>query len=100
MDNDGIRGGEGAETGDLEAQPTENEGLEATGDPDDLAVLEAGDPRLGLTGVNDVPADDWAADTGPDRTAEEGTHGVSTELSEESISEEGEKIDFEPARRN
>lgn len=33
-------------------------------DYDGIEVVEASDGRLGLTNVNDVPADDWAADTG------------------------------------
>ena len=33
-------------------------------DYDGMEVMEPSDGRLGLTNVNDVPADDWAADTG------------------------------------
>lgn len=39
-------------------------------DYDGLEIAEASDGRLGLTNVNDVPADDWAADTGDTRTPE------------------------------
>jgi hypothetical protein len=42
----------------------------------DLEVMEAEDPRLGLTNVGRVGPDDWAADTGPDRDAD---HGVETQ---------------------
>lgn len=37
---------------------------------DDLTVRGADDPSLGLTNVDDRPPEDWAADTGPTRTAE------------------------------
>ncbi len=39
---------------------------------DDLNVVSADDPRLGLTNYGDTGPDDWAADTGPTRTPEEG----------------------------
>jgi hypothetical protein len=38
---------------------------ESTSDLDDLNILSAGDPRLGLTDYGNTPAEDWAADTGP-----------------------------------
>jgi hypothetical protein len=44
---------------------------------DELTVLEASDPDLGLTNVEGHPAEDWAADTGPTRTAE-GEPGTAT----------------------
>jgi len=37
-------------------------------DYDGMEVMEPGDGRLGLTNFNDVPADDWAADTGETKT--------------------------------
>jgi hypothetical protein len=39
-------------------------------DTDGLEVMEPTDGRLGLTNVDEVPADDWAADTGPTHTPE------------------------------
>jgi hypothetical protein len=39
-------------------------------DYDGMEVVEATDGRLGLTNVNDIPPDDWAADTGDTRTPE------------------------------
>ncbi len=105
----GIKRGDRAETGDLEAQPNEGtsragsgvhgggsgseghvtadssslgtEGPGAseldgtpldTGDTelDELTVLDASDPDLGLTNIGDVPPDDWAADTGPTHSGE------------------------------
>jgi hypothetical protein len=39
-------------------------------DYDGIEVMEPGDGRLGLTNVNDVPADDWAADTGETKVPE------------------------------
>ncbi|HZL56998.1 MAG TPA: hypothetical protein VFC21_07955 [Bryobacteraceae bacterium] len=96
----GIKRGDGAETGDLEARPTQtvdragsgtdSGGATVTGDPsalgvsrgqtplktgdsalDELTVKNASDPDLGLTDIGDVPPDDWAADTGPTRSTEE-----------------------------
>ena len=43
----------------------ENMNLDAS--RDDLTVVNANDPRLGLTNHGDKPAEDWAADTGPTR---------------------------------
>lgn len=37
-------------------------------DYDGIEVMEPTDGRLGLTNVNDVPPDDWAADTGETKT--------------------------------
>jgi len=73
----GIKRGDSAETGDDEARPTagaepedETESL-GQSDLDDLTVLDADDPTLGLTDIDAVPPEDWAADTGPTRSAEE-----------------------------
>ncbi|MCU1261174.1 MAG: hypothetical protein JWO80_4059 [Bryobacterales bacterium] len=93
----GVKRGDGDETGDLEARPTETadragsgSGAKVTGDPsalgvsrgetplktgdtelDDLTAMDADDPDLGLTDIGDVGPDDWAADTGPTRSGEE-----------------------------
>jgi hypothetical protein len=37
-------------------------------DYDGIEVMEPNDGRLGLTNLGDVPADDWAADTGETKT--------------------------------
>ncbi|MDQ2840893.1 MAG: hypothetical protein M3Y72_07635 [Acidobacteriota bacterium] len=94
-----IKRGDREDTGDNEARPDEMGSGEAqsTGDPtsfggttsishpssdrfdpeeelndiDGMETMLPTDGRLGLTDVGDVPADDWAADTGPTRTAEE-----------------------------
>ena len=44
---------------------------EQLGELDGMEIVEATDGRLGLTDIGDVPADDWAADTGPTRSNEE-----------------------------
>src|SRR5579884_4363520 len=143
MTNDGgIKRGDRADTGDLEARPTEGvseagsgvqgggsavghptdnpsalgdeatigesvlsgtpeagEGTdENTWDIGDLTVLDATDPSLGLTNIGDVPADDWAADTGPTRSGEAEDHGVDRDLTDQDVSENGRRIDFEDAR--
>lgn len=73
----GIKRGDGAATGDEEAGPTDGAAPEDEtdllhqADLDDLTVLDARDPSLGLTDIGDVPAGDWAADTGPTHSAEE-----------------------------
>ena len=93
----GIKRGDSDETGDLEARPTEKSdragsgsGAVVTGDPsalgvsrgstpldtgdnelDELTVMEASDPDLGLTDIGEIGPDDWAADTGPTRTGKE-----------------------------
>lgn len=144
MDNDGIRRGDRADTGDLEARPTDGvseagsgvqgggsavghptadpsalggtrtvgEGTpsatpevgedytdENTGDIGDLTILDATDPSLGLTNIGEVPPDDWAADTGPTRSGEAESHGVSRDLADEDVSSDGTRVDFEPTRR-
>ncbi|MGI8741758.1 MAG: hypothetical protein ACR2NN_04145 [Bryobacteraceae bacterium] len=97
----GIKRGDRTETGDEQAQPTErvardgygldnaasSEGTPETGydnfdtledqppaaggDLEDLSVLSADDPSLGLTNIGIKPPEDWAADTGPTRSNEE-----------------------------
>jgi hypothetical protein len=42
-------------------------GLSHGEDLGDLTVVSEDDPSLGLTAHGDVPAHDWAADTGPSR---------------------------------
>jgi hypothetical protein len=70
----GIKRGDSAETGDLEAQPSETaDNADPEEELDELTVKDADDPDLGLTDIGDIPADDWAADTGPTRTGEEVT---------------------------
>ena len=127
----GIRRGDRADTGDLEARPTDGVGPDgsgvvagsggSTGIPtaaadalggedeftstgvaqmgddalEDLTVLDAGDPELGLTDVGDIPADDWAADTGPTRTGEASAHGVDRRLVDNDRAPSGRKIDFD-----
>ncbi len=46
---------------------------------DDLNVLKASDPRLGLTNRGQIPAMDWAADTGPTRNPEAQAEEISSE---------------------
>lgn len=93
-----IKRGDRADTGDNEARPDElgsgpaEPTVDATSfggtssirhattdsfdierereDYDGMEVMEASDGRLGLTNVNDIPPDDWAADTGETHTAE------------------------------
>lgn len=69
----GIKRGDSDETGDLAARPMakSNHRQAADGALDELTVMDADDPDLGLTDIGDVPAEDWAADTGPTRSNEE-----------------------------
>jgi hypothetical protein len=144
MTNDGgIKRGDRADTGDLEARPTDGvseagsgvqgggsavghptdnpsalgdlrtigEGVpsgtpeagegtdENTGDIGDLTILDASDPSLGLTNIGDIPADDWAADTGPTHSEEEESHGIDRDLTDKDVSEDGRPIEFEHRRR-
>jgi hypothetical protein len=39
---------------------------------EELTIVSADDPNLGLTAHGDVPADDWAADVGPGRNPDRG----------------------------
>ncbi len=84
----GVRAGDdgpgGMPTGDpsaggLDSGPrhhlgNEVEGLgeEGSGGIDDLNVMKAGDPRLGLTNRGEKPPEDWAADTGKTRNPDRG----------------------------
>jgi hypothetical protein len=93
-----ISRGDRADTGDNEARPTEKGSGWAQPTVDDSAVggntsishsetsrfdiaqerdsrdgleiMQPEDGRLGLTNVGDVPADDWAADTGETKSSE------------------------------
>ncbi len=94
--NDGVSRGDRADTGDEEAAPDEmgTGDAHATGDPtgfggttsirqpygssdvdldedglgaEDMEVLPEDNRSLGLTNTDAVPADDWAADSGPTR---------------------------------
>jgi hypothetical protein len=47
------------------------------GDIEGLTIVNANDPGLGLTDIGKIPADDWAADTGPTQNAA-AVHGVRT----------------------
>jgi hypothetical protein len=69
----GIKRGDSDETGDLAARPMAKSKAKPPADSDleDLTVMDADDPDLGLTDIGDVPAEDWAADTGPTRSNEE-----------------------------
>lgn len=70
----GLKRGDGAETGDLEARPTETpDPIDSGFSENDLAgltVKDVSDSSLGLTNIGDIPPEDWAADTGPDHSAE------------------------------
>ncbi len=69
----GNGGASGNVTGDASAGGFETKGetpLKGDGGLDDLTVKDASDPDLGLTGIGSVPADDWAADTGPSKSTE------------------------------
>jgi hypothetical protein len=102
----GVPGGDGGATGHPTALPDslgaddtsiDDSGpaaLEGDADIEDLTVLSADDPSLGLTNYGEVPADDWAADTGPTRSAEASRKGVSRELEKESEAPDGRPIDF------
>jgi hypothetical protein len=103
----GVPGGDGGATGhptgstdSLGADDTvvaDSGDLELSDDTDleDLTVLDASDPTLGLTNYGDIPPDDWAADTGPTHSAEEDPKGVSRDLVDQDETEDGEKIDFD-----
>jgi hypothetical protein len=98
--NDGIKRGDSERTGDLEARVGheytadevateserpgvdfdlgETEGIDvgSSGDLEDLTIVSADDPNLGLTNFGEQGPDDWAADTGPTRNPD---RGVATE---------------------
>jgi hypothetical protein len=88
--------GEGALSGTPEAGEGWDEG---SGDIGDLTVLDATNGSLGLTNIGSVPADDWAADTGPTHSGEEESRGIDHELVDEDVAEDGERIEFDRRKR-
>jgi hypothetical protein len=68
----GIKRGDRADTGDLEAKVPKDRhrDIAADGALEELQIRDAHDPSLGLTNIDDVPPEDWAADTGPTQTGE------------------------------
>jgi hypothetical protein len=94
----GVKRGDRADTGDLTAGPTEgahgagtgpakvtdsefgNEDAFPIGGLSDLTVKEGGDPTLGMTNVGEIGPDDWAADSGPTRSAEAEMNVATREL--------------------
>ncbi len=69
----GNSGASGKVTGDASAGGGETRGetmLSGDSELDDLTVKDASNPSLGLTGIGDVEAEDWAADTDPERSTE------------------------------
>jgi len=81
-DGSGVRSGDdgpaGMSTGDpsSEAEVLSSYGYSGGG-LEDLSIVDADDPSLGLTDIGEIPADDWAADTGPSRNPSE-LHGLTT----------------------
>lgn len=74
----GIKRGDREDTGDNEARPSETGGPDdagGTSELDELAIVDADDPNLGLT-TGDEENDDWAANTGPTNTDEGGAGGM------------------------
>ncbi len=66
------------------ARPTQGpQDIAANEDLEDLNITDADDPTLGLTNIGDVPAEDWAADTGPTRSGEATEKGVDHRLEDE-----------------
>ncbi len=102
----GITGGDRADTGDLEARPTEGadpndlEPRQDENDLEDLTIHGASDPDLGLTDIGDVPPDDWAADTGPSHSGEESSHGVDRDLVDGDKGVGGRRIDLTSPKSN
>jgi hypothetical protein len=74
------------------------EPMDNDNDLEDLSIVDATDPSLGLTDIGDVPADDWAADTGPTQSDEAAPHGVSDEPVDQGVSEDGHRIEFDRRR--
>ncbi|MEO8128547.1 MAG: hypothetical protein ABJF23_07280 [Bryobacteraceae bacterium] len=71
-DGSGVRAGDDGPGGMPTADPSsEAEVLESTAnrgvEMEGLSIVDADDPNLGLTGIDGVPPEDWAADTGPTR---------------------------------
>ncbi len=107
----GVRGGESAfptadasalaeGTADVDGADVEQDtDLLEDADLGDLTIHGASDPDLGLTDVGDVGPDDWAADTGPTRSGESESHGVSNELEHDEINADGQRIEFNRPER-
>jgi hypothetical protein len=66
-DPSALGGGPGGAAGSADLEDFQ---IENTGGIDDLTILDADDPALGLTNVPGHPPEDWAADTGPTRVPE------------------------------
>ena len=100
----GVAGGEGGAVGhptaaadSIGADDTtvSDSGIpDAVEDLDGMSVLPAGDPTLGLTNLPGRPAEDWAANAGPTRTAEESKKAVSDELAKKSRAPSGRRITY------
>ena len=90
----GVPGGDGGANGHVTGNSNPMGAAHSVDDLDDLTVLDADDPTLGLTNYGDVPPDDWAANTGPTRSAEASRHGVTSDLADNSQTQGGRKIDF------
>jgi len=83
-DGSGVRAGDDGPAGMPTFDPSSDEEVYGGGETfeaeahsgsgtiDDLTILDADDPSLGLTNTDDVPADDWAADTGPTQVPNRG----------------------------
>jgi hypothetical protein len=76
----GVPGGDGGATGHVtgstDALAESRSGVELLSDEvpqddggiDDLYASDADDPTLGMTDIEDRPAEDWAANTGPSKS--------------------------------
>jgi hypothetical protein len=108
----GVRGGEsGFPTADAsalaeDAADVDGEDVEQVtdlledADLGDLTIHGASDPDLGLTDTGEVGPDDWAADTGPTRSGESESHGVSNDLARDGVNADGQRIEFNrPTRK-
>lgn len=94
----GVKRGDREDTGDLTARMNDGAHLAGTGPAkvtdrefgsndafpigglNDLTVKEAGDPTLGMTNIGDIGPDDWAANSGPARSAEAEMNVATREL--------------------
>lgn len=74
--------------------------LNGDSDLEDLTIHDASDADLGLTGIGDVPAEDWAADTGPTRTGETASHGVDRQLVDEDRAPGGRTIPLKTTKKS
>ncbi len=101
----GVRGGDGGASGNptastdalSDASTDDTMGVaELSGDSDleDLTIHNADDPDLGLTDIGNIPAEDWAANTGPTRSGEAASHGVDRELVDNDRMPGGRRVDM------